>query len=304
MENAGADLLPRYRLAGRRPRFGAGCASASRWWWRTRWPTSGSGILVMAGPVGRPLAQRGLRLDGEQEHDALHPEYPHIYDQVQLETEHALRVDSLAATHPIHVEVQTAEEANALFDDITYLKGAAVLRCLSCSSPRRPFAPGCTATSCRTPGATPPRRSVGCAEWGLGEGRRYARPLLVRSRGLPALVENLRRVDKQLQVEQRQAASVLPMKRRCHPGQIPFCYRLGEADGGATQACQVIVLTPRPAPAALRPALPAGERRRGRFLPRLLRRPRAWRPARWASRRRPLRAGTDLAARRHLVADA
>ncbi len=40
------------------------------------------------------------------------------------------RKSSLSASHPIHVPVASAEEANALFDDITYSKGAAVLHML------------------------------------------------------------------------------------------------------------------------------------------------------------------------------
>ncbi len=42
----------------------------------------------------------------------------------------ALRKDELRATHPVRVPVASAEEADANFDDITYTKGAAVLRML------------------------------------------------------------------------------------------------------------------------------------------------------------------------------
>lgn len=44
--------------------------------------------------------------------------------------EAALNVDALRATHPIHVPIQSAEEIDENFDEITYSKGAAVLRML------------------------------------------------------------------------------------------------------------------------------------------------------------------------------
>ena len=58
--------------------------------------------------------------------EALRPDWE-PWNQVQLDTQDVMVTDSLSATHPIHVAVSTAEEANALFDDITYNKGSAVL---------------------------------------------------------------------------------------------------------------------------------------------------------------------------------
>jgi puromycin-sensitive aminopeptidase len=43
---------------------------------------------------------------------------------------HALKLDALPSTHPIRTAVRTPAEANASFDSITYVKGAAVLRML------------------------------------------------------------------------------------------------------------------------------------------------------------------------------
>ncbi len=64
--------------------------------------------------------------------EVLHPEWDPWADveSGQLATLEVLETDSLSASHPIHVSAATAEEANALFDDITYSKGEAVLRML------------------------------------------------------------------------------------------------------------------------------------------------------------------------------
>jgi puromycin-sensitive aminopeptidase len=171
--------------------------------------------------------------------DALHPEY-HIYDEVQLETEHALVVDSLTATHPIHVEVQTAEEANALFDDITYLKGAAVLRMFELYLSPEAFRSGLHAyfVAHARGNASEADLWVALAQASGKDVAMLARSWFDRE-GYPLV--QLRRTDKELQIAQRRfVASVLPMQGDSTPWQIPFCYRLGAADGGVSQSCQVV----------------------------------------------------------------
>ena len=138
------------------------------------------------------------------------------------------------------MEVQTAEEANALFDDITYLKGAAVLRMFELFLTPEAFRAGLHSyfLSHSRGNATEGDLWVALSKASGKDVGTLARSWFDRE-GYPLV--NLRRVDKQLQLEQRRfVASVLPMKGDATPWQIPFCYRLGEADGGATQACQVI----------------------------------------------------------------
>ncbi len=43
---------------------------------------------------------------------------------------HAFSLDSLASTHPIEVEVRTPDEINSIFDTVSYMKGASVIRML------------------------------------------------------------------------------------------------------------------------------------------------------------------------------
>jgi aminopeptidase N len=57
----------------------------------------------------------------------LHPEWNAALDAVK-DTNNALRVDALRNTHAIHVQAETPNEINELFDSISYEKGAAVLR--------------------------------------------------------------------------------------------------------------------------------------------------------------------------------
>ncbi|MGC8568697.1 MAG: M1 family metallopeptidase [Nitrososphaeria archaeon] len=61
---------------------------------------------------------------------AVFPEWDHWEDFVLAETDPALHMDSLSTTHPIHVPVKSPEEAEQIFDDISYGKGASVLRML------------------------------------------------------------------------------------------------------------------------------------------------------------------------------
>jgi len=58
------------------------------------------------------------------------PEWDHWEDFVLTETEPAMHTDSLSTTHPIHVPVKKPEEIEQIFDDISYGKGASVLRML------------------------------------------------------------------------------------------------------------------------------------------------------------------------------
>jgi aminopeptidase N len=57
----------------------------------------------------------------------LYPEW-HMEVSEALENQTALSLDSLKATHPIHVTVDTPAEIESVFDPISYEKGASVLR--------------------------------------------------------------------------------------------------------------------------------------------------------------------------------
>ncbi|MGI0091728.1 MAG: M1 family metallopeptidase [Nitrososphaerales archaeon] len=58
----------------------------------------------------------------------LYPEWNVLSDFVQQTTAGALQSDSLSSTHPIDVEVKAPEEISQIFDEISYGKGASVLR--------------------------------------------------------------------------------------------------------------------------------------------------------------------------------
>jgi aminopeptidase N len=58
---------------------------------------------------------------------AQHPEW-HTEVSEALETQTAINLDSLDATHPIHVNVNTPDEIESVFDPISYEKGGSVLR--------------------------------------------------------------------------------------------------------------------------------------------------------------------------------
>jgi aminopeptidase N len=60
---------------------------------------------------------------------ALHPEWTPALEAL-AQTNASLSVDSLKSTHPIRAHAETPEEIGALFDGISYGKGAAVLRML------------------------------------------------------------------------------------------------------------------------------------------------------------------------------
>jgi len=60
----------------------------------------------------------------------MHPEWDHWNDFVLGETSPAFLMDSLSSTHPIHIDVKSEEDIEQIFDDISYGKGASVLRML------------------------------------------------------------------------------------------------------------------------------------------------------------------------------
>ncbi|KAL4304418.1 hypothetical protein GQ457_10G001810 [Hibiscus cannabinus] len=61
--------------------------------------------------------------------DSLFPEWK-IWTQFLDETTNGLTLDGLAESHPIEVEVNHAAEIDEIFDDISYSKGASVIRML------------------------------------------------------------------------------------------------------------------------------------------------------------------------------
>ncbi|MFP3164387.1 MAG: M1 family metallopeptidase [Acidianus sp.] len=58
----------------------------------------------------------------------LHPDWDYWGEFLYSETAGAMEKDSLHITHPIEVEVKKPEEIEQLFDDISYGKGASILR--------------------------------------------------------------------------------------------------------------------------------------------------------------------------------
>lgn len=60
--------------------------------------------------------------------DSIFPEWEVWTDFLLSETSRAFTRDSLTTTHPIHVEVESDEKVEEIFDDISYGKGASVLR--------------------------------------------------------------------------------------------------------------------------------------------------------------------------------
>jgi puromycin-sensitive aminopeptidase len=61
--------------------------------------------------------------------DRLIPEW-HFWDEFALSRAQALQTDSLKSTRPIHFTVDDPNQINEMFDEITYEKGASVLRML------------------------------------------------------------------------------------------------------------------------------------------------------------------------------
>ncbi|HXI26995.1 MAG TPA: M1 family metallopeptidase [Vicinamibacterales bacterium] len=79
-------------------------------WWEDIWLNEGFATWM----ANKPLA-------------AAHADWNVDVDEAQ-ESQQALTLDSLNATRPIHVDVQTPAQIDEAFDAITYQKGAAVLR--------------------------------------------------------------------------------------------------------------------------------------------------------------------------------
>ncbi|HEY9713132.1 MAG TPA: M1 family metallopeptidase, partial [Chroococcales cyanobacterium] len=59
----------------------------------------------------------------------LHPEW-HVWEEFNNSREGAMNTDSLASSRPIHFAVANPLQANEMFDEITYSKGASILRML------------------------------------------------------------------------------------------------------------------------------------------------------------------------------
>ncbi len=169
--------------------------------------------------------------------NALHPEY-HIYDTVQLETENAMGVDALTATHPIHVAVQTAEEANALFDDITYLKGAAVLRMFEIYLSPEAFRAGLHDYFVAHARGNATEADLWAA---LGKATGRDVGTLARSwfdrEGFPLVrVESKK---KTLALSQRRFLASGAAPTDTTPWQIPFCFKLALPNGKVTDSCEL-----------------------------------------------------------------
>jgi aminopeptidase N len=79
-------------------------------WWDDLWLNEGFATWM----ANKPLA-------------AAHPDWNVAVDEA-LENQKALSVDSLTATRPIHVDVETPAQIEEIFDAITYEKGASVMR--------------------------------------------------------------------------------------------------------------------------------------------------------------------------------
>ncbi len=58
----------------------------------------------------------------------IHPEWDTMGDMVLLRTEGALKNDSLKDTHPIDADVKSPDDIAQIFDEISYGKGASILR--------------------------------------------------------------------------------------------------------------------------------------------------------------------------------
>src|SRR5256712_1974102 len=62
--------------------------------------------------------------------EKLHPEWDPWRDFLRFDAFRSLNADALSTTHPIQAEVKSVEEEKGIVDDITYGKGASVLRML------------------------------------------------------------------------------------------------------------------------------------------------------------------------------
>ncbi len=165
--------------------------------------------------------------------DELYPAF-RVYDDVQVSTEKALRSDSLLATHPIHVPVSTAEEANSIFDEITYLKGSAVLRMLEAFLSPQAFRQGLHLYFVQNARGNATEDDLWLA---LNQATGKDVTALARSwfdrEGYPLV--SLTLTTDALRLSQRRFTASAGRPEGATPWQIPFCFRFGAADGGATR---------------------------------------------------------------------
>ena len=67
---------------------------------------------------------------GDKAVDALHPDWHMLTQFLYGDTVHGLELDALRSSHPIEVTVKDPAEVREIFDDISYSKGASILRML------------------------------------------------------------------------------------------------------------------------------------------------------------------------------
>ena len=79
-------------------------------WWDDVWLNEGFATWMATRPAASMKADWRMEVDEE------------------LENQGAIGTDSLKSTHPIHVTVNTPSEIESVFDGISYMKGASVLR--------------------------------------------------------------------------------------------------------------------------------------------------------------------------------
>ena len=77
--------------------------------------------------------------------EKLHPEWDPWRDFLRFEAFRSLNADALSTTHPIQAKVKSVEEVEGIVDDITYGKGAAVLRMLESYVGKEAFRRGVSA---------------------------------------------------------------------------------------------------------------------------------------------------------------
>src|SRR5256886_13065181 len=77
--------------------------------------------------------------------EKLHPEWDPWRDFLRFDAFRSLNADALSTTHPIQARVKSVEEVEGIVDDITYGKGAAVLRMLESYDRQEAFRKGVSA---------------------------------------------------------------------------------------------------------------------------------------------------------------
>src|SRR4051812_47420492 len=190
-------------------------------WWDDIWLNEGFATWMANKPV-----------------DAAHEDWNVSVDEAE-ENQQALALDSLNATRPIHVDVQTPSQIDEAFDAITYQKGAAVLRMVESYVGADTFKKGINAylQAHAYGNATSEDFSKSIA---ASSGKPVERilPTFVNQPGVPLL-------DVSLACEGNQTAVTLKQQRFVIDGargengrwQIPICVK---APGQATAACEVL----------------------------------------------------------------